>query len=400
MIQLAKRLSTFSESATLAMTQKSRELKAQGYDIINLSIGEPDFNTPDFIKQAAKKALEDNFTFYPPVSGYADLREAISLKFKRDNNIDYAPDEIVVSTGAKQSLTNALMCLVDPDDEVIVPTPYWVSYTEMIKLASGKAVFIHSSIDTDFKVTPQQIEDAITPKSKVFIFSSPCNPSGSVYTRAELEAFARIFEKHPNIYIISDEIYEHINFNGHHESIAQFDFIKDRVITINGVSKGFAMTGWRLGYMGAHKQIAKACDKFQGQITSATCSIAQKATIAAMLSNPKDNQDLIRMRNAFRERRDLVLSLMNEISGIKTNVPLGAFYVFADITAFFGKKSKDFKINNANDFCMYLLNKAHVATVPGEAFGNDDCFRISYATSNDLLIEAIKRIKQALQELN
>ncbi len=397
---LSNRINNLSESETLAMTRKSRELKAKGFDVINLSIGEPDFNTPTYIKDAAKEALDQNYTFYPPVPGYPDLREAISRKFKRDNNLDYPADQIVVSTGGKQALANAILSLINPGDEVIVPIPFWVSYKEIIKLAEGKAVFIPTSIENNFKITPDQLEKAITPKTKMLIFSSPCNPSGSVYSKDELKGIAEVVAKHENTFIISDEIYEHIIFTGQHQSIAQFDFIKERVITVNGVSKGFAMTGWRLGYIGAPKIIAKACDKLQGQFTSATCSISQRAAIAAMNTDPTQSPDLKMMRKAFHERRDLMLGLLNEIPGIKTNVPDGAFYIFPDISAYFGKTNGKITINNATDLCNYLLETVYVALVPGDAFGDPRCIRFSYATSNDKLIEAAKRIKKALAELN
>ncbi len=399
MIKLSDRINTLSESATLAMTRQSRELKAKGHDVINLSIGEPDFDTPNYIKDSAKKALDENYTHYTPVSGFQDLREAVSSKFKRDNNLDYSPAQIVVSTGAKQGIANVMMSLVNPGDEVIVPTPFWVSYSELIKLAEGKPIYIPAKIDADFKVTPEQIEEVLNKKTKVFIFSSPCNPTGSVYSREELKKLAEVFVKYEDVYIISDEIYEHINFNGKHESIAQFDFIKNRVITVNGVSKGFAMTGWRLGFIGAHIDIAKACDKYQGQITSGTCSISQRAAIDALNQNPGESDDIKKMLKAFRERRDLVLDLLEDIPGVKTNTPMGAFYVFPNISEYFGKSDGKTTINNSDDFCMYLLNNAHVATVTGAAFGNPNCFRISYATSNNILVEAISRIKKALEKL-
>lgn len=396
---LSDRILNLAESATLAMTRKSRELKAEGKDVINLSIGEPDFNTPDFIKNAAKKAIDDNYTHYPPVAGYQDLRESISKKFKRDNGLDYKAEQIIVSTGAKQSIANVMMSLLNPGDEVIVPTPYWVSYTALIQLAEGKSVFIKTEIEDDFKVTPEQLETTITEKTKIFIFSSPCNPSGSVYTKEELSALAVVFEKYPEITIISDEIYEHINFTEAHASMAQFESIKEQVVTINGVSKGFAMTGWRLGFMGAPLEIAKACDKFQGQITSATCSIAQRAAIAALEKAPQDIPDLSTMLTAFRERRDLVLDMLNDIPGFITNVPKGAFYIFPDISEFFGKSDGETKIENSTDLCLYILNQVHVALVPGEAFGNPNCLRISYAAANDVLIDAIERLKKAVSKL-
>ncbi|MBI9037840.1 MAG: pyridoxal phosphate-dependent aminotransferase [Bacteroidales bacterium] len=396
---LSDRVIGLSESETLAMTRKSRELKAEGFDVINLSIGEPDFNTPEQIKKAGKKAIDENRTHYPPVPGYPELRLAISEKFKKENGIDYSPEQIVVSAGAKQSIANAILCLLNPEDEIIVPVPYWVSYRELIKLAEGVAVYIPTSVETNFKITPKQLEKAITPKTKLFLFSSPCNPSGTVYTKEELKALADVFAKHENIYIISDEIYEYINFVSKHESIAQFDEIKDRVIVINGVSKGYAMTGWRLGYLGATKEIAKACDKMQGQITSGTCSISQFAAIEALSDNPATLVEFKIMKTAFLERRNLVLSLLKDIPGMKTNVPQGAFYVFPDISYYFGKSDGEDVINDSNDLCMYLLNKAFVALVPGIAFGDPNCIRISYAASKDILIEAIDRIKKALANL-
>lgn len=396
---LSNRLNSLSESETLAMTQKSRELSALGHNVINLSIGEPDFDTPMDIKEFGKKAIDDNFSHYTPVSGYLDLRQAICRKFKRDNNLDFKPDQIVVSNGAKQSLANVVMSLVNPGDEVIVPAPYWVSYKEIIKLAEGKAVYINAPIEQDFKVSAKQIEAAITPKTKLFMFSSPCNPTGSVYTKEELKEIADVIAKHDTIFILADEIYELINFGGKHESIAQFDSIKDKVITVNGVSKGFAMTGWRIGYMGAPSFIAKACDKLQGQITSAPSSIAQRATLCAVECNPKESEDLAKMLQAFRERRDLIISLLKEIPGIKTNEPQGAFYVFPDVSYYYGKSYGDTVIGGGEDLCMYLLNTVFVALVSGAAFGDPNCVRFSYATSKENLIEAVKRIKAALAEL-
>ena len=394
---LSDRINRLAESETLAMARKSRELKAQGHDVINLSLGEPDFFTPDNIKQSAHKAIDENYSFYTPVNGYLDLRKAISHKLERDNGLSYSPEQIVVSTGAKQSIANAVLCLVNPGEEVIVPAPFWVSYREIVKMAEGREVLIHAGIENDFKITAEQLEAAITPNSKLFMFSSPCNPTGSVYTREELESLARVFEKHPHVYIMADEIYEHINFMGSHESIAQFESIRERVILINGVSKGFAMTGWRIGYMASRQDIASACNKLQGQITSGTCSIAQMAAIQAMMNDPSETHAML---EKFRERRDLVVGLMREIPGLKVNNPEGAFYVFPDVTSYFGKSDGTTRVDNASDLCMYLLNKVHVALVPGDAFGNPDCIRLSYATSNDLLIEAIKRIRQALSELN
>lgn len=397
MITLSHRINKLSESETLAMARKSRELKAQGHDVINLSLGEPDFNTPDNIKEAAKQAIDENYSFYSPVNGYLDLRQEICRKLQRDNNLQYTPEEIVVSTGAKQSLINALMVLVDPGDEVIVPSPYWVSYREMVKMTDGVEVNIPAGIENDFKITPQQLQDAITPKTKLFLFSSPCNPTGSVYTREELKGLAEVFEKNPHVYILSDEIYEHINFMGKHESIAQFSAIKDRVIVVNGVSKGFAMTGWRVGFIAAHAVIAGACNKLQGQFTSGTCSIAQRATLEAMRADPAQTHHML---EKFRQRRDLMLDLMKDIPGIKTNTPQGAFYIFPNVEHYFGKSNGDTTINNASDMCMYLLNQAHVALVPGDAFGDPGCIRISYATSDRLLVEAVERIKKALAALN
>ena len=396
---LSDRINMLSESETLAMTRKSRELRAKGYDVINLSIGEPDFNTPEFIKDAAKAAIDQNKTHYPPVPGYLELREAICEKLKRDNELDYAPEQIVVSGGAKHSIANVMLCLVNKGDEVIVPAPYWVSYKEIIKLAEGVPVVVEATLDNDFKITAEQIKAAITPKTKMLIYSSPCNPTGSVYTGEELKAIAEVIAAHPGIYIISDEIYELIRFEGTHESIAQFDFIKDRVITINGVSKGFAMTGWRVGYMAAPLEIAKACDKLQGQVTSATCSISQYASIEAMKTDPATNKEIRRMVETFRERRDLVFGLLEEIPGFRNNVPEGAFYFFPNVSEYYGKKFGDQEINNSTDLCMYLLNHAHVALVPGDAFGNPDCIRISYAASKKLLITAITRISEALSQL-
>lgn len=396
MAHLSDRVNLISESQTIAMARKSRELKAQGIDIISLSLGEPDFATPDVVKQAAIKAINDNYSYYTHVSGYVELRDAIARKFKRENNLDYTADDIVVSTGAKQSIANAVLCLINPGDEVIVPAPYWVSYLEILKLAGGVPVIINTSIDNDFKVTAEQLEKHITSKTRMLMFSTPCNPTGSVYTKAELRAIADVIKKHEDLYIISDEIYEHINFIGGHESMAQFADIKDRVITINGVSKGFAMTGWRGGIMAAPRWIAQACDKMQGQFTSATCSITQKAMHAAMDMPENATHE---MRDAFKKRRDLVLSLMKDIPGFKTNVPQGAFYVYPEVSALFGKSYNGFTVNNATDLSMFLLDVAHVALVPGAAFGDDSYIRFSYATSEDKLIEACKRIKEAVEKL-
>ncbi|MBL0048394.1 MAG: pyridoxal phosphate-dependent aminotransferase [Bacteroidetes bacterium] len=397
MTKLSARHNNITEPQTLAMARISRELQANGIDVISLSIGEPDFDTPDFIKEAAKKAIDDNFSHYTPVPGYLDVRQAICTKFKRDNNLTYTPDEIVVSTGAKQSIANVILALVDKDDEVIIPTPYWVSYSEQVKLADGKVVFIPSTVESNFKISAEQLEKAISPKTKLMIFSTPCNPSGTVYTKAELEKFAQVIAAHPNMYVISDEIYEHINFIGKHESLAQFENVRNQVITVNGVSKGYAMTGWRIGYIGAPKWIAKACEKMQGQFTSGTSSIAQKAAMAAVLADPKVTHE---MCEAFKKRRDLVMRLLKEIPGVKANVPDGAFYVFPDISFYFGKRDGDMVIQNSYDLSMYLLHKANVALVSGDAFGDDNCIRFSYATSEDKLTEALKRVKNALALLN
>lgn len=394
---LSERINNLSESATLKMTKLGRELAAKGINVISLSVGEPDFNTPEHVKQAAKQALDENFTRYSPVPGYPELRKAIVNKLKNENGLDYDSSQIVVSTGAKQSLSNAILTLINPGDEVIIPTPYWVSYSEMVTLAEGKSVFINTSIESDFKITPEELEAAITPKSKLFMFSSPCNPTGSVYSKEELEGLVRVFEKYPNIYIISDEIYEHINFIGKHESIAQFDSIKDRVILINGFSKAFAMTGWRLGYLAATKEIAAANDKLQGQTTSGTCSITQRAGIAAL---EQGLDSVLEMKNAFERRRQLVYELLKDIPGVKTNLPQGAFYFFPDISSFFGKQDPQGNvINDSADLALYLLNEAHVATVGGDSFGNNNYIRLSYAASDENLREALRRIKEALGKL-
>ena len=390
---LSDRINNLSTSQTLAMAALARELKAQGKDIISLSLGEPDFNTPDFVKEAAKKAIDENYSTYTPVEGYVELKEAICKKFKRDNDLDYKPSNIVVSTGAKQSLYNSAQVMLNEGDEVILPAPYWVSYFEIIKLSGGVPVEVPTSIDTDFKITAEQLEKAITPKTKMIWYSSPCNPSGSVYSREELTALAKVLEKHPNIYVVSDEIYEHINFSGTFCSIASIPGMLEKTITVNGVAKAFAMTGWRIGYIGAPEFIAKACTKIQGQVTSGANSIAQRATIAAVEADPKV---LNYMVEAFHKRRDLVVGLIKEIPGLKINVPEGAFYVFPDVSSYFGKTLKGTKIENATDFSMYLLSEANVATVTGDAFGNPDCIRFSYATSEELLTEAMRRIKEAL----
>lgn len=390
---LSDRINQLSTSQTLAMAALARELKAQGKDIISLSLGEPDFNTPDFIKEAAKKAIDENYSTYSPVDGYLDLRQAICRKFKRDNNLDYTPANIVVSTGAKQALFNIAQVMINPGDEVILPAPYWVSYYEIIKIAGGIPVEVPTSVETDFKITPEQLEKAITPKTKMVWYSSPCNPSGSVYNKEELTALAQVILKHENIFVVSDEIYEHINFSGTFYSIAAVPGMIDRTITVNGVAKAFAMTGWRIGYIGAPEAIAKASTKMQGQVTSGANSIAQRATIAAVDANPDVLKDMVA---AFKRRRDLVITLMREIPNFKINIPEGAFYVFPDVSYYFGKTLKGTQINNAEDFSMYLLQEANVATVTGEAFGNPNCLRLSYATSDEQLTEALRRIKEAV----
>ena len=396
---LSNRILNMAESETLAMTAKARELKAQGKDVISLSIGEPDFNTPEIVKEAAKQAIDDNFTHYPPVPGYPDLREAVCQKFKRDNNLDFKPEQIVVSTGAKQSIYQVVQCLVNPGDEVIIPTPYWVSYKEIVRVAEGKCVYVKTLIENDFKVTPEQIEAAITPRTKLIMFSSPSNPTGMLYTKEELKGIAEVVARHENVFIMADEIYEHINFVGKHESIAQFPEVRDRVITINGVAKGFAMTGWRIGFIAAPLEIAKACNKLQGQVTSATCSIAQKATVRAMQMDPNTSEDIINMRNIFRQRRDMVYKLLCDIPGLKVRLPQGAFYFFPDVSSYYGKSFNGNKIENSTDMAFYLLNEANVATVMGTACGDDTCIRLSYATSEELLREALRRIKDALANL-
>ena len=397
MSKLSDRINNLAESQTLAMAKKSRELQAQGKNIISLSIGEPDFDTPQFIKDAAKRAIDNNITRYTPVAGIAELRKAISEKFKRDNNLSYTAEQIVVSTGAKQSLANVILSLVNPGEEVIVPIPYWVSYIETIKLAEGIPVTIPTTVESNFKITPQQLKKAITTKTKLIVFSTPCNPSGSVYSKEELKALAEIVIQYPDLYVISDEIYEYINFIGKNESIAQFDFIYDRIITINGVSKGFAMTGWRIGYIGAPLWISQACEKMQGQFTSGASSISQMAALEAVKANPSITYQ---MRDAFKKRRDLVLGLLKEIPDMKTNIPDGAFYIFPDISYYFGKSYKNYHIKNSNDLSMFLLEEGNIALVSGDAFGDDNCIRFSYATSEDILIEAVRRIKEALAKLS
>ena len=393
MNHLSDRINRLSTSQTLAMAALARELKAQGKDIISLSLGEPDFNTPDFIKEAAKKAIDENYSTYTPVDGYAELKEAICRKFKRDNNLNYTPANIVVSTGAKQSLYNVAQVMLNDGDEVILPAPYWVSYYEIIKMSGGIPVEVPTTVESDFKITPEQLEKAITPKTKMIWYSSPCNPSGSVYSREELTTLAKVLEKHPDIFVVADEIYEHINFSGTFCSIASIPGMFDRTVTVNGVAKAFAMTGWRIGYIGAPEFIAKACTKMQGQVTSGANSIAQRATITAVDADPSVLNDMVA---AFKNRRNLVVGLIKEIPGLKLNVPEGAFYVFPDVSSFFGKTLRGTESKNADDFSMYLLAEANVATVTGDAFGNPNCIRLSYATSEELLTEALRRIKEVL----
>jgi aspartate aminotransferase len=393
---LSDRVKSLSVSQTLAMAQKSRELKAKGIDIISLSLGEPDFNTPDYVKEAAKKAIDDNYSKYPPVPGYTDLREAISKKFKDENGINYSPDQIIVSAGAKHSLINVILSIVNPGDEVIILAPYWVSYYDQIIIAEGKPVIVKARLENDFKIKPEQLEAAITSKTRLIIFNSPSNPTGMVYDRKEMEKIARVVERHEGVFLISDEIYEHIIFTGEHVSMASFDFIYDRVITVNGVSKGYAMTGWRIGYIGAPLWIAKACNKLQGQFTSGVCSIAQRAALAAIQGKGDSRQV---MKAAFLRRRDLICGLLKEVEGVKIIIPLGAFYIMPDVSFYFGKSYGESKITNSYDLALYLLDKAQVATVGGDAFGAPECIRISYATSDELLIEAVRRIKGALERL-
>lgn len=395
-MELSSLLNRFNEPETLKMAKLGRELRAKGIDVIDLSLGEPDFDTPQHIKDAAIKAINDNWSHYTPVPGFLDLREAVCTKLKRDNHLDYAPENIITSTGAKQSLANAILALVDEGDEVIIPTPYWVTYSELVKIARGKVVEIRTSVDNHFKATAAEVEAAITPRTKVFMFSSPCNPSGAVYNKAELEALAAVFRKHPNIAIISDEIYEYINFVGKHESIAQFEDLKDRVVLINGLSKGFAMTGWRLGYIAASAQIAKACEKLQGQFTSGTNSITQKAAVAALTGDLRPSME---MTEEFTRRRARTLQLVSEIPGFKCFEPEGAFYVFPDVSAYYGKSDGTQTIQNAADLSMYILNNAHVSSVMGDAFGEPKCVRFSFANSMGNIEKAWGRIKEALSKL-
>ena len=396
MAQLSDRLQRLAPSATLAMSQKSSEMKAQGIDVINMSVGEPDFNTPDHIKEAAKKAVDDNFSRYSPVPGYPDLRKAIVAKLKNENGLDYTVNEVLVSNGAKQSVCNTVMALVNDGEEVIIPAPYWVSYPQMVKLAGGVPVIVEAGFDQNFKMTPEQLEAAIPPKTRMIILCSPSNPTGSVYSKAELEALSEVIKKHEDLFVLADEIYEHINYIGHHESIAQFPGMKERSIIVNGVSKAYAMTGWRIGYIAAPEWIVKGCNKLQGQYTSGPCSVSQKAAEFAYISS---QECVEQMRQAFERRRDLIVKLAKDIPGLEVNVPEGAFYLFPKCSSFFGKKSGDTVINNSSDFAMYLLETAHVATVGGDAFGDPECFRMSYATSDENIIEAMRRIKEALAKL-
>lgn len=394
--RLSSRLNRLAPSATLAMSQKSSEMKAQGIDVINLSVGEPDFNTPDHIKEAAKKAVDANWSKYSPVAGYADLREAVAKKLKEENGLDYKPGEISVSNGAKQAVCNAIMALVDDGEEVIIPTPYWVSYPQMVLLAGGTPVHIPAGFEQNFKITPEQLEAAITPKTRMLILCSPSNPTGSVYSKDELEGLANVIKKHPDMYVLADEIYEHINYVGKHESIAQFPGMKEQSIIINGVSKAYAMTGWRIGYMAAPEWIIKGCNKLQGQYTSGPCSVSQKT---AMVAYTADQQCVEDMRKAFERRRNLIVDLVKEIPGLEVNVPDGAFYVFPKCVSYLGKTDGERVINDTNDFAMYLLEVGHVATVGGDAFGDPECFRMSYATSDDNIREAMRRIKECLAKL-
>lgn len=396
MAQLSDRLNRLAPSATLAMSQKSSEMKAQGIDVINMSVGEPDFNTPDHIKNAAKEAVDNNYSRYSPVPGYADLRKAIAAKLKRENNLEYNINEILVSNGAKQSVCNTVMALVNDGDEVIIPTPYWVSYPQMVKLAGGNPVFINAGFEQNFKITAQQLEDAITPKTRLLILCSPSNPTGSVYTKDELESLAEVIKSHEDLFVLADEIYEHINYTGRHESIVQFPGMKERSIIVNGVSKAYAMTGWRIGFIAAPEWIVKGCNKLQGQYTSGPCSVSQKAAEAAY-TLPQDCVE--EMRKAFERRRNLIVELAKDIPGLEVNTPQGAFYLFPKCSSFYGKSDGKRTINNSTDFAMYLLEVGHVATVAGDAFGDPECFRMSYATSDEYIREAMSRIKDVLSRL-
>lgn len=396
MAELSNRLNRLAPSATLAMSQKSSEMKAQGVDVINLSVGEPDFNTPDHIKEAAKKAIEDNFSRYSPVPGYPELRKAIVAKLKNENGLDYSMSEILVSNGAKQSVCNTVMALVNDGEEVIIPAPYWVSYPQMVKLAGGTPVIVNAGFDQDFKMTPEQLEAAITPKTRMLILCSPSNPTGSVYSKEELEALAEVIKRHEGLYVLADEIYEHINYVGHHESIAQFPGMKERSIIVNGVSKAYAMTGWRIGFIAAPEWIVKGCNKLQGQYTSGPCSVSQKAAEAAYTTSQECVET---MRKAFERRRDLIVSLAKEIPGLEVNCPQGAFYLFPKCSSLYGKSYEGRKIKTSTDLAMFLLEEGHVATVGGDAFGDPECFRMSYATSDDNIREAMRRIKETLAKL-
>jgi aspartate aminotransferase len=395
-MDLSSRLQKFNEPETLKMAKLGRELRAKGLDITDLSLGEPDFDTPKHIKKAAINAIKENWSHYTPVAGYLDLREAICYKFKRDNDLDYSPVNILVSTGAKQSIANLVMAVIEEGDEVIIPTPYWVTYSEIVKLADGKVNLVPTTLENGYKITPQQLEEAITPATKLFMFSSPCNPTGAVYTKDELSALAEVFKKHPQVLIMADEIYEYINYVGKHESIAQFAELKDRVIIINGLSKGFAMTGYRLGYMAANAEIIRACEKIQGQFTSGTNAVTQRAAIEALQHDLRPTEKMVK---EFKKRRKKVLKLLKGMDGIECFEPDGAFYVFPKVTAFFGKSNGEYKIENADDLCMYLLNAAHVSTVTGRAFGNPECIRISFANSMDNIEKGFKKIKEALAQL-
>jgi aspartate aminotransferase len=402
-MQLSSLLQRFNEPETLKMAKLGRELRAKGFDITDLSLGEPDFDTPDHIKAAAKKAIDENYSHYTPVAGYLDLREAVCAKLKRDNNLDYTPDQVIVSTGAKQSIANTVMSIVDKADEVIIPTPYWVTYSEIVRMAGGEVKFVNTSISNGYKITPDELEGAITAKTKLFMFSSPCNPTGAVYSKEELNGLAAVFKKHPHVFIMSDEIYEYINYEGaeammgRHESIAQFDFLKDRVILINGLSKGYAMTGWRLGYIAAHASVAKACEKIQGQITSGVNAVTQRAAITALIGDMKPTAAMVK---EFTKRRKRVMELLKDLPGIECSEPQGAFYVFPVVNKYFGKSDGEDKIDNADDLCMYLLNKAHVSTVTGKAFGEPNCIRISFANSMENIEKGFGKIKTALAKLS
>jgi aspartate aminotransferase len=395
-MQLSSILQRFNEPETLKMAKLGRELRAKGLDITDLSLGEPDFDTPDHIKMAAKKAIDENYSHYTPVAGYLDLREAICTKLKRDNDLTYTPDQIIVSTGAKQSIANMVISIVDSGDEVIIPTPYWVTYSEIVRMAGGEVKFVNTSIKNGYKITPAELEDAITERTKLFMFSSPCNPSGAVYSKEELNGLAEVFKKYPHIFIMSDEIYEYINYEGRHESIAQFEFLKDRVILINGLSKGYAMTGWRLGYIAAHATVAKACEKIQGQITSGANAVTQRAAIAALTGDMKPTEMMV---IEFTKRRKRVMELLKDLPGVECSEPQGAFYVFPQVSRYFGKSDGEDAVTNADDLCMYLLNKAHVSTVTGKAFGEPNCIRISFANSMENIEKGFAKIKLALSKL-